>query len=456
MFGYILTSSSSESKSKYRDLEHGDCKPISAPRLEKIASVSAAIALWNHATVMMPSLIVSDPTDCLKGEILKCIDVLSVPKSSSELIERNFHALQSNVDRWVSYVADDVFFWGDERSDLYQYVNCIIWHSNGSINSAETARNILKYDKFLKFLSDEEKFRLACTYCLREEIEKIWPMVKDFNVVFEFQFSQFPLVYYWRYYFSDNLDKIRTPENQSIDEFMIRQRRVDNWPAIEYFFDGLDAEKQVTQVIWSINKRESSVQKFLLAKLSESLRLRVIMDRFVQIMDNYTSSSNIDDDDLAISIWHDARDLITEKQFFELYSLLLKNRTEDFVLAEIWNTAREDFKRQILNYGDDDFIKRILERCVSVYRPMQSSTFLSAVLTDHVSADVRREITKKAFFNEWCEKLIRENAVEALGQLINSLNFGEHCKSLLVAHNIQALALEDVIDRSRSFGRRNA
>ncbi|XP_065219456.1 uncharacterized protein LOC135844971 [Planococcus citri] len=428
-------------------LEHG--KPIFAPKLEKMASVSAAIALWNHAiaTVTMPHLI--------KDEILEWIDVLPVPKLLSKPIKRHFYVLRKNVLCWISYVTRQVFIWKAEGSRIYQLVNYIIWHSNGTINSAETARNLLKSDE----LTIIQKFRLACTYCLREEIEKIWSMVgyeDNYDLVSIFRFFDYPLVYYWRYYFADDLDSIRTPENVSIDEFMIKRRYVNNWPAIEYFFDRLDAEKQVTLTIWSIDERKSSVQKFLLVKLNESQRSRVIIDRFTLIMDNYTSTRNIDDDELAISTWHDARDLITEKQFLELFYLLLEERVQDFILTEIWNTARDDFKRHILNHGDDDFIKRILEWCVN--RPKQSCTFLSAVLTDHVSADVRREITKKAFFSEWCVEFIDYDAVEVLDQLINSCfptaeestkfkltltktsYFGKHCDWLLKLHKIRALA----------------
>ncbi|XP_065218659.1 uncharacterized protein LOC135844396 isoform X11 [Planococcus citri] len=447
---------SSDSEFEARYLEHGDCKPISAPRLETMASVSAAIALWNHATVTMPRLIRNNPFDRLKGEILKWIDELPVPKLLSESIERHLHALQHNANLWLYYISEEVFDWAIERPVLYQLVNYIIWHSSGTVNSAETARNLLKSDK----LTITMKFHLACKYCLREEIEEIWPMVRDdHHLVSQFQFSEYALVYYWRYYCADNLDRIQTPGNASIDEFMIKIRSVNNWPAIEYFFDRLDAEKQITQTIWSIDERESSVQKFLLAKLDESQRLRVIAKRGVKILDNYILYGSVIDKegDLTISTWYELRDFITEKQFVKLITALLRTDGEDFILTEIWNSARDDFKRHtILKYGDDGFIRKILDWCV--YRSNQSTTFLSVVLMNHVSADIRREITKKTFFSEWCERLIRRNAVEVLDQLINSCfpaaeestkfkltltktsYFGKHCKSLVDYHETQELA----------------
>ncbi|XP_065218658.1 uncharacterized protein LOC135844396 isoform X10 [Planococcus citri] len=444
----------SDSELGYQPVDHGDSKPISLLRLEKIASVSAAIALWNHVTVTMPRLIKSDPFDRLKGEILKCIDVIPMPKLLSESIERHFYALRGNFNRWITYLSEEVFVEKAKRSVLYEHIDRIIWHHNGTINAPETVKSLIKSIK----LTNPEKFRLACMYCLQEDVERLWPNMGNRNyLVSEFQLSEYPLVYFWGYYCADNLVRIRTPGNVCINEFMIQHWAVNNWSAIEYFFDRFDAEKQVTQAIWLIDDLiKSAFQKFVLAKLDESQRLRVVMDRFVRIMVNYTSTRNIDDDDLAISISHYARDFITEKQFVDLFSVLLKNHTKDFVLTEIWNTAREDLKLHIMNYGDDDFIKSLLEWCV--YRPKRSSTFLSAVLMDYVSADIGQEITKKTFFSECCERLIRKNAVKALDQLINScfptaeestkfkwtiaetLYFDEHCESLVGAHNIQALA----------------
>ncbi|XP_065218651.1 uncharacterized protein LOC135844396 isoform X5 [Planococcus citri] len=460
-----------DSEFEARDLEHGDCKPVSVPRLETMASVSVAIALWDHVSVKIPPLIRSNPYDRLKAKILKWIDVLPMPKLLSESIERYSHALLYNVSCWLSYVSEEVFAWRVERSVRYQLVNYIIWHSSGTINSAETARNILKSD----ILTITMKFLLACKYCLREEIEKMWPTVKDDDdlvdeiwptvnddddLVRQFRYSEYALVYYWRYYCAGNLDKIQTPENTSVDEFMIKQWSVNNCLAIEYFFDRLDAEKQITLTIWSIDNRESSLQKLLLAKLDESQRQRVIIDKGVKIIKNYILYGNAIGNvgDLTIATWYELRDLITEKQFVKLISTLLRNYGEDFVLTEIWNSARDDFKRHtILKYGDDGFIRKILEWCV-LYRPKRSCTFLSVVLMDHFSADIRREIMKNASFSKWCERLICRDAAEALDHLINSCfptaeesikfkltltktsYFAKHCKSLVNYHRTQELA----------------
>ncbi|XP_065220215.1 uncharacterized protein LOC135845533 [Planococcus citri] len=441
---------------EYSRPEAADRNPTTAPRLEKMASVSAAIALWNHAIVTRPDLIEYDWYSRLNRELSKWIDVLHVPKSLAESIERNFYTLRYNIQSgWIPYIYRAVFLKRVEAYQLYQHIDHIIWHPNGTINSAETAQNLLKSNK----LSISDKFRFASTYCLREEIEKLWPMVQyDDDLVDESWFSEYPLIYYWRCYCIDKLNIIRTPENMSIDEFMIQQRFVNNWPAIEYFFDRLDVEQQVTQAIWLIDNHGLDFQKFLLAKLNESQRLRVIMNRGVEIIDNYTSYGSIDDykNDLTISTWYEFRDYVTEQQFLDLFGVLLNNPAEEFVLIEIWKTSRDDLKHYLLSYDNDDFIIGILQLCE--WRPKQSPDFFSTVLMDHVSVGIRREITKKVFFNTCCKRCILKNSSELLDHLLNlcftdveelakfklsltkSWYFSPHCKSLIVKHKIQELA----------------
>ncbi|XP_065218649.1 uncharacterized protein LOC135844396 isoform X4 [Planococcus citri] len=456
---------------EYTSPERADGKPTTAPRLEKMASVSVAIALWNNAIVTRPKLIAYDPVFQLVRDFGEWLKVLKVSKPLAESIEFNFRTLRYNIqNKWIPYIYRAVFNQQVDPYKHYEHVGRIVWHSNGTINSAETVRNILKSNK----VPIADKFKFACTYCLREEIEKLWPMMKEAKdennaaanavaeVFLNFMLKKCPLFCYWEAYCTDRLNILRTPENTSINEFMIQQRSVDNWPAIEYFFDRLNAEQQVTQAIWLIDRYGLYFQKFVLAKLNESQRLRVITDRGIQIIDNYHSCDGHEldyRDDfpfLTISTWYEFRDVITEQQFVDLFKVLVDNPAEKVVLIEVWNTCREGLKRHLLSRGSDDFLSGILEMCEGW--PDRGFDLFSTVLTDHVSVDIRREITKKAFFIKTCKKWILDHESDMLDQLMNlscfdveelakfklSLTktsyFGPHCKSLVVEHRIQELA----------------
>ncbi|XP_065218665.1 uncharacterized protein LOC135844398 [Planococcus citri] len=435
---------------------------ISVPRLEKMASVSVAIALWNHAIVTIPNLLKADDYEHylkLNKELstLKWMCALPVPKSLTEPIERHFCSLSKQVEKWISYIHQEIFLTRGVRSDLYQLIDDIIWHPNGTIHPTETARNLLKSDK----LTTAEKFRFACTYCLREDVERIWPMMEDENdLVVPLRFSEYPLHCYWTYYCADQLNEIENLASLSVDEFMISQTYVNNWSAIEYFFDHLDAEERVRQAVSLFDQHGLTYLKFILLKLNGSQRLSVMMDRVVQIIDKCTSYESVSDyeNDLIISTWYTARDVITEQQFVDLFSRLLETLTEDFVLTEIWSTTREDLKRHILNYRDYYFIAKLLGWWESQHEKENCPTVISSILMDQVSAHVKREIPKEKFFSKWCEKVIRRGTVNMLDHMINlcltekaestkfklslsqSKYFNKHCQKLMIDCETEELA----------------
>ncbi|XP_065218647.1 uncharacterized protein LOC135844396 isoform X2 [Planococcus citri] len=444
------------------DSDLGDCdganlKPITALNLEKMASFSVAIQLWNRATVAIPGFIVDHDNWCklLKIEIPKWIDALPIPKSFAVPIQSHFDYVSSNVELWISYIFRAVFLRRGKKSGLYRHIGHIIWYPNGTMNFRETVRNLLKSDE----LTNAAKFHLACTFCLRKEIEKMWPSMKgDNDLVDESQqFSRYPLICYWKCYCAGKLDTIRTSRNQSVDEFMIQQHFVDNWPAIEYFFDRLNSLQQVANAISLISKHGVRFQKLLLMKLNKSQRFAVITEKMPQILANYASHWNVDDNmENCIALWYDVCDLITEERFVALFRELIVSVTDNsiVILTEIWNSARDNLKLYILYCGDNDFIVKLLEWCD--YRLENSFNFLSSVIS-FCPKEIKREITETKVFSKLCERLICNNSAELLDRIINlylpdtveSIEFklslvklpyfNKHCKALIMDYKIEAL-----------------
>ncbi|XP_065218655.1 uncharacterized protein LOC135844396 isoform X7 [Planococcus citri] len=437
--------------------EHTIFIPTTAVKLEKMASVILAIALWNRAIedgVMTPEMISKQYDWCaLDKEVRKWVKALPLPKSLAAKTMNHFYTVESSVRDWISYLFQMVFFDEGTKCDLYQYLGYIIWHPNGIVNSAETARNLLKSNA----LSVGEKFRLACTYCLQEDIVRIWPTVKYDHQVVSIEVDRSPfLMYYWKCYCAGQLQNIRMRSDVSIEEYMIRKPSVNNWPAIEYFFDRLDAERRVPMVISLIDDFDghgACFQKLLLAKLEESQRLPVIMGQLAQIVRNYAEWG---DNEEIINTWYYVRDMISERDFLALFDVMLERSTKDFVLTEIWSTARHDFKRYVLNYGDNYFITNLFIWCER--KQKNRLNFLSLVLLDPACADIRREITKKKVFSEWCKKLITLNALELLSHVENlcfpaaavgstefklSLTkapcFKKQCRTLIIGHKTKTL-----------------
>ncbi|XP_065218663.1 uncharacterized protein LOC135844396 isoform X14 [Planococcus citri] len=427
--------------------------PTTALKLEKMASVSVAIALWNRATddVVLPDMIWEHYEWCesLKEEVPKWVEALPVLKSFAPSIMNHFYAVESSVRDWISYLQQMVF---DEEndSDLYQHISYIIWHPNGTVNTAETARNLLKSNA----LSVGKKFRLACIYCLQEDIVMLWPSVKHHHEVASIKVNRRPfLMYYWKCYCAGELQNIRMRSDEPIEEFMIMKPSVNNWSAIEYFFDRLDANRRVQMVISLIDRRGERFQKLLLLKLDESQRLQVIMGKLEDIVGIYAYWEHYEE---VVNTWYYVRDVISEHEFVSLFDVMYENSTEEFVLTEIWNTARDDLKCNVLNYGDDCFISKLFKWCECEHE--KCLNFLSLVFLDPACADIRREITKKKFFSECCKKLITRNALELLSHvetlcfpaaavgstefrisLTKTQCFRKQCRTLIIGHETETL-----------------
>ncbi|XP_065217974.1 uncharacterized protein LOC135843865 [Planococcus citri] len=446
-------SSSEESDSDDEICYEADLKPTSVPRLERMALFSVAIALWNHATVAIPGIITNHGAwrTSLDDEVPKWIDALPIPKSFTKCITKHFNNVKFNANEWISYIFRAVFLKQGRKTDLYQYINLIVWYPNDSINSVATARNLLQSDKLTK----EEKFRLACTYCMQEDVEKIWPTTDENAVLDKFRFVEFPLICYWKRYCAEKLDKTRAPRKLYKDEIMIQQDFVDNWPAIEYFFDRLDVEQRVSKVIWFVEKG-SSFQKLLLAKLDESRRLPVIMEKLSTIMSNFADLKSEDGHECVVEMWYDVRSFITQDQFVTLFNELLVNSTEASSLMEIWNSTPDDFKRHIFKSDYVNFVKKVM-RWFAI-KGNKEISFVSSLLLESADVDSLREITKTTFFSkECCRQFLCYSDVELLDQLINiflpeaaestsfklslakTAYFRKRCKELISGLQIQTL-----------------
>ncbi|XP_065218646.1 uncharacterized protein LOC135844396 isoform X1 [Planococcus citri] len=387
--------------------------PINVPRLKKMASVEIAITLWNRATVVIPGMITNHDKWCssLKEEVPKWIDALPIPKSLTIGIQKHFNEVKFNVAHWISYHWVAVCLERRTKRILYQHLDHLVWYPNDSVNFAETARNLLKSDK----LADLEKYRLACTFCLREDVEKMWDILKQNCQLDKIRQTFFTIC--WKTYCQCE-DFQKTVVLRVGGHFAdIAIAVVDNWPAIEYFFDRLNTEWKVEKAIALIGEHGVRFQKSLLMKLDESQRSQVLTNKVVNIIVNYAKHDDFEED--AIATWYDFRDVITQDQFSALIAELLDYETEDFILTEIWSTARDEFKRHILDNNAGNFIRKAIEWLVRTEEP--SLTFVSSVLLDHACVDIKREITKDQFFSLCCMRFIRQKnpAVELLDHLIN-------------------------------------
>ncbi|KAL6954569.1 hypothetical protein U1Q18_045956 [Sarracenia purpurea var. burkii] len=395
-----------------------------------MASLRVAIGLWNYATVS-PAELLTDDYDTrgwkwsLSGLVNDWEEQLPLPKTFMRDIYIQFDVLKGNVNSWISYHFKKMFCNEGNDCVLFSYLYCIVWHPNGAVNYYKTALNMLKSDK----LGVLEKYRLACTYCLKEEIEKLWSSVENEPSI-DKEFSQNnPLISYWNCYCADKLHVLPVDEDLSIDEFMLRQTEVDNWSSIEYFFDRLNAEQQVTCAIHFINRDDYKFQKIILMKMNESQRLQVKIRKAVRIIQNYLRDGGAYlyvNERGALSTWYEVRNLITEAQFVALLNRLCRAKpsVKSSILMEIWTRSNDEFKLHLMNLPDYYFIGDVL-RWASRMRQsgLDFLDFLFAVLQEGTKVGFKPldqwTFVRQTFFYRLCAGITGDGEVDLITRLLN-------------------------------------
>ncbi|XP_065217679.1 uncharacterized protein LOC135843655 [Planococcus citri] len=389
-----------------------------APELSKIAYFSAAIALWYHANIPVQmsgirkhrsqdSAVWSSLCRKVRGYALD----LMIPNSICQRLQVYVDKIKYELEDWVTYHSRAVFFGQQNDLKIYKFIYHIIWYPDGNINYAKTAANLLKS----KSTSTTEKFFLSCLYCLEDEIRAIAPSVIERIDLTQLRFNEHPLIHYWICCLRSALNNIQVTRDLSIECFMVQQHYVNNWSAVEYFFDRMNSDEQVQSAIWLIDKYGLMYQEVLLMKLNEIQRLSLYSSRCTEILYNYSRSFNTTDISKNVLVtWFEIRNTISREQFALIFRELLWSRVVDTVMTDIWTSACADFKRHVLKNVDNEFISTLFYRFGTNY----DSDFIFTVLAD-MNANAKQTMIEKRFFTQCCENLICEQKPSILDRLLN-------------------------------------
>lgn len=344
-------------------------------------------------------------------KVLSSINDLPVPDPLAERIVRIVSKMANEITNWVSYHYRNVFLENGLDKFVYSHVYHIVWYPNGTIDCEQTARSMMISLR----LSEVEKFKFLCTYCLKEEMEEMSPLLYLNNVLDYVTFRKHPLIYYWYCYFRNEMHKIRAAlnctSNLNVYVHMFQNNNVDNWSAKRYFLDLLTSDEQVRQAIWLIDKHGVIYQKAVMMKLNDVQRIHVYMERAVQIIINYARPrvSCI----LILSTWYESRHLITRNQLFQLFRQLLKEGIRDIILTKIWNSTDDDFKQYVVRFNSYEIVGQVLLK----WKWCNDSDFIFVLLMDSSSSS-KKSITTKDFFTEYSEDLLKNNKLQKLDRML--------------------------------------
>ncbi|XP_065208952.1 uncharacterized protein LOC135837563 [Planococcus citri] len=249
--------------------------------LQLLASSGVALMLWQCKYY-------------LNGIPLRLFMKLQEPRFSCDEMLVIPSRFKAEIDKKIITIHKELRIWlndGDYRYDLSTCFKHIVINASGRIDYKATAVNILNSGD----LSDDlMSYRMACRFCLEDQIKRIWPSVAEVNKRLRLDEItdpiEFDLVFYWTgRYVRSNEDSIHT----DCRVLSVIDNTPPNRPALEYFWKMLPVEQRISTVISSLKKGDYSATKVLLPTLNRIHAEKVFQVATAEVV-RFLVSSNDD------------------------------------------------------------------------------------------------------------------------------------------------------------------
>ncbi|XP_065219988.1 uncharacterized protein LOC135845402 isoform X2 [Planococcus citri] len=260
-------------------------------------------------------------------------EIEALPTVIREMIQKWIPVVKRALMEW-DYIHETIFSHRKDKNFAIDFVSFISWEAHGQINEEKTAVNLMECDK----LSQMEKYRLACIYCLVDDVKKLWPMETDADHL---------LIKYWNYRMSGQQFTFEVdPECSCVEASLLMRTR--NLSAFEYLWGFLTDDEQV----WSVTHIHNDYFiKCMLLKLSESQLERVLISNASYV---FSTLSMVESKILAVSLWDHVKNIITPDALNPIFLEFLNCLRSEGMAYDIWMRAPEMLKNHVLanNFKD--------------------------------------------------------------------------------------------------------
>ncbi|XP_065217848.1 uncharacterized protein LOC135843766 [Planococcus citri] len=283
-----------------------------------------------------------------------------IPPISKEIVK-----CRNNFQRLIGDISPEVI------------LNCAAFNSAGGICCRTTVKNILASN--LLGFDSMKQFEIACSYSIEEDVERLWPLVKDNEVFHQYRFdissvpSRVTIMDYWCSRMRGELLEFYEPEGKSAEWYTVSEllsvyENVKTWTEIEYFWCKLNTQERKCLVdrIWKIR---DSIKYDLIVKsitdtvlnnvirtswflLIEHFALDDIYYQYALLLWNYGKSTTIFKDTTVYDILHRLSDAAPQCEY----------KYVTIVLKEIWLSAADHLK----NYVCSGYfrVEKLFEKCL--------------------------------------------------------------------------------------------
>ncbi|XP_065215645.1 uncharacterized protein LOC135842227 isoform X1 [Planococcus citri] len=367
---------------------------LSPCTLREMAAVKMALLLWHRRFSDYSLRHITSAKWIHAHKSFSTKDMFVIHPIIESQIDQYIDVVSSELENWLDYHLEKVFF----DSDLHEviskcYGEIVCCGIDCSISWHDTAKALLKSDR----LTQMEKYRIACLYCLKNDIKRLWPLFWKKHHKGVYNSILKPIVMYWN---DLMLDEVRTgmPKmpNVAVEKRLISSssKYVRNWATVLYFLKRFSSFECTDQVI-SLIEYDVSYAIHLVPELNDDQVRKVMIKRGVAIWYHFAKQSRYVR--CALRVWSYIRHLISESEFYSMISLLMYSKAAEVreegqqkirehtstVLFEMWNTAPPHLRKFVV----DNYAAKVLDIMYDYKSEMlrivnRDARFLLALLSD--------------------------------------------------------------------------
>ncbi|XP_065210392.1 uncharacterized protein LOC135838620 [Planococcus citri] len=311
--------------------------------LKEISAIAVVAELWREE-------IAHTDIKTARKEFASAKDIL-LKKKIPNVPSTVYDFLVKYIDKFISSIG----------YRLTTHFHDFVWDWNGAVHDVRTAKRMILCDQ----LTADQKFGIACSYCLEDDIRRLWPRVSSNFDITHMDFDSTPLLYYWICCLKNELHNVPNPRDEPIDERMFYscEIRHEGFSSLEYFWNRISYEWRSYATITMSMYDPGLFARFILPRLDDFQLETFLAEKGVDFMfslliDNFRIVPIRVDKIHVLPAWMYIRTKISKSQFIELIQKLLDEdmnifsesyEDEVYTCCEVWEKSPENFKQWALN-----------------------------------------------------------------------------------------------------------
>ncbi|XP_065224892.1 uncharacterized protein LOC135848796 [Planococcus citri] len=340
------------------------------------------------------------------------------------------------IDKYVKIFGDSMRDWlrrhhltlfhfhFGHKNTVLEYFEDFVCDYDGTIHYERTAERMMHCDRF----NVDQKFLIACTYCFKDDIIRIWPFgLKKTDSLYKKYFEN-PQFAYWIGFLENDIWITLPP----IEELMFDKFMPHNRPLLEYFWNLIPSENRLRKAVDLYINDLPSFVRFILPKLDDQQLNEFLHENGCELLYALLEKSCYDKG-VILSTWIYVKNAMNEIAFTNLIVKLMQNEvTRDCVSSEleyrvddrrdldnfvrlcfeIWYTAAENLKRSaVRDIASNNELFEAIFNCIGDPLTSRKIKVLLAVLS-HATYDQRN-----LFWHNCWQYLIYKTTVKVVEDL---------------------------------------